>query len=137
MYCIQEAEQRRISEQQKNAVPSSVQNWKLTRPEKHLPDSVIQTLTQRVQNKVILSERNLPGRRFVFVRFTMIEPDVLVYECFRMENVQGHYGLHSVGHALPIHHPHMMMEESQDKMLSVSGKKKCSYCGNELGNPFS
>lgn len=24
-------------------------------------------------------------------------------------------------------------KESHDKILSVSGKKKCSYCGNELG----
>lgn len=38
---------------------------------------------------------------------------------------------HSVGHA-QLHHSHLM-EESQDKVLSVSGKKKCSYCDNELG----
>lgn len=63
-------------------------------------------------------------------------PENLYYYYFRMDNVPGHYGAHSphsVGHALPIHHPHLMMEETQDKMLSVSGKKKCSYCGNELG----
>lgn len=117
-WLIQEAEQRRLSEQQKFTVPPpAVPSWKMTRPEKHLPDSIIQTLTQRVQNKINLSDRNLHSRR--------------------MEGVPpGHYGAHSphsVGHALPLHHPHLMMEESQDKMLSVSGKKKCSYCGKELG----
>lgn len=39
-----------------------------------------------------------------------------------------------MGHALPMPYaPPIIMEESQDRMLSVSGKKKCSYCGNELG----
>lgn len=30
--------------------------------------------------------------------------------------------------------PHMNLSlESQEKILSVSGKKKCSHCGDELG----
>lgn len=42
----------------------------------------------------------------------------------------------TVGHALPTmpYSPPLVMEDSQDRILSVSGKKKCSYCGNELGN---
>lgn len=37
-------------------------------------------------------------------------------------------------HALPMsYRSPLNAEETQDRMLSVSGKKKCSYCGNELG----
>lgn len=33
--------------------------------------------------------------------------------------------------------PHMNLSlESQEKILSVSGKKKCSHCGDELGKIF-
>lgn len=40
----------------------------------------------------------------------------------------------TVGHALPMSYPPSVnLEEGQDRMLSVSGKKKCSYCNNELG----
>lgn len=39
----------------------------------------------------------------------------------------------TVGHAMPLSYPPLAMEETQDRMLSVSGKKKCSYCGRELG----
>lgn len=31
----------------------------------------------------------------------------------------------------------MIPEGSSDKVLSVSGKKKCSHCGEELGKIFS
>lgn len=31
--------------------------------------------------------------------------------------------------------PPAMNSENQEKMLSVSGKKKCSHCGDELGRP--
>lgn len=54
----------------------------------------------------------------------------------QQDYMQHSYLNHSqtMGHALPMPYvPPIIMEESQDRMLSVSGKKKCSYCGNELG----
>lgn len=39
----------------------------------------------------------------------------------------------TLGHALPMSYPQSVSEDNQDRVLSVSGKKKCSYCGNELG----
>lgn len=45
LYVIQEAELRRLSEQQANMARNR------SRQEKPLPDSVIKSLTQRVQNK--------------------------------------------------------------------------------------
>ncbi|XP_071054643.1 LIM domain only protein 7 isoform X2 [Onthophagus taurus] len=39
-----------------------------------------------------------------------------------------------LGHAQPLSYPpHVQLADNQDKMLSVSGKKKCSNCSNELG----
>ncbi|CAG9855412.1 unnamed protein product [Phyllotreta striolata] len=38
------------------------------------------------------------------------------------------YALPSMSYTTPV-----VPKESHDKILSVSGKKKCSYCGNELG----
>ncbi|KAK0174027.1 hypothetical protein PV328_007146 [Microctonus aethiopoides] len=134
-WLIQEAEQRRINEKnQRSAVRKPQQHVTGTsvlytatssKPEgKPLPDSIIQTLTQRMQNRA--QERPPPPRR-------------------RME--------HSVSQEhLPVHHQqqsqHLSMmhhkvhqssaaptsnAESQEKMLSVSGKKKCSHCSDELG----
>lgn len=38
------------------------------------------------------------------------------------------------GHALPMSYPQSLaVENDRDVILSVSGKKKCSYCNNELG----
>lgn len=40
----------------------------------------------------------------------------------------------TMGHALPMPYPPpIAMEETQDRRLSVSGKKKCSNCNKELG----
>lgn len=39
--------------------------------------------------------------------------------------------MQQLDHALPM--SYRSPEDNQDRMLSVSGKKKCSYCGNELG----
>lgn len=30
-------------------------------------------------------------------------------------------------------HPPLQTDSAKDKMLSVSGKKRCSHCGEELG----
>lgn len=85
-------------------------SWKLTKSDKHLPDSVIQTLTNRLQKKLLMPQPHQ-----------------------RIDNLP----VYNPHHPVPgqLHHS-QLMEESQDKMLSVSGKKKCSYCENELGNAF-
>ncbi|XP_014247024.1 uncharacterized protein LOC106665245 isoform X2 [Cimex lectularius] len=66
---------------------------------KPLPDSIIQTLTQRVQR---MNSDNNNNRR-------------------RMET------LHSENQYTP------QKNDNKEKMLSVSGKKRCSHCGEELG----
>lgn len=134
-WLIQEAEHRRITEQQqRQAAPprrpvppppqptawpqgtSSQQytNWQpqqqqagqwgvpntQQRSDKPLPDSIIQTLTQRVQNKINSDANN--NRR-------------------RVEQTAG------------VEARQQVTEAQQEKMLSVSGKKKCSHCGEELG----
>ncbi|XP_034939260.1 general transcriptional corepressor trfA [Chelonus insularis] len=133
-WLIQEAEQRRINEKnqrspvrkpQQHVTGTSVPyTGNSTKSEgKPLPDSIIQTLTQRIQNRA--QERQPIIRR-------RIEQSVS----------QEHLPL---GHHLPSQHLNMMHQkvhqspvassaaDSQEKMLSVSGKKKCSHCGDELG----
>ncbi|XP_028139118.1 uncharacterized protein LOC114333446 [Diabrotica virgifera virgifera] len=104
-WLIQEAELRRISDQQKNLVTARHP----TRP------------------------RN-PAR----ITNEMIQPSVQRSEpIYKDDYIQNTFRNHpqSVNHALPTvaYSPPSMPKESQDRILSVSGKKKCSYCGNELG----
>lgn len=137
-WLVQEAEQRRITEHhQRQAVPPrrpvppppqqqqwgggggspQYTNWQpprtspaQPRSDKPLPDAIIQTLTQRVQNR--LGDPNNNRRRLeplpVQTQSPLVEP--------RNHN-----------------HSHTAAAENQEKMLSVSGKKKCSHCGDELG----
>ncbi|XP_017769787.1 PREDICTED: LIM domain only protein 7 isoform X2 [Nicrophorus vespilloides] len=57
----------------------------------------------------------------------------------RMPDLQKEYNQHKyLGHpqtalSMPYSTPAPGVDEGQDVMLSVSGKKKCSYCGIELG----
>ncbi|KAG5898853.1 hypothetical protein JTB14_014280 [Gonioctena quinquepunctata] len=106
-WVIQEAELRRISDRQKNMVPNM--NWQQPRP--------------RTQNRPNTTERVPPAAR----------PD----GSYNKELLQHSYMSHPqiMNHASPTmtYSPPMVVEETQDRILSVSGKKKCSYCGNELG----
>uniref|UniRef100_A0A1B6LLA6 LIM zinc-binding domain-containing protein n=2 Tax=Graphocephala atropunctata TaxID=36148 RepID=A0A1B6LLA6_9HEMI len=72
------------------------------RSDKPLPDSIIQTLTQRVQHRLHTADPNNNRRR--------IEQSPVIE-----------------------HRAPAPASDSQEKMLSVSGKKKCSHCGDELG----
>ncbi|XP_060515801.1 uncharacterized protein LOC132695522 isoform X2 [Cylas formicarius] len=122
-WVFQEAELRRLSEQHQKNAPAP-KNWQQhSRQEKPLPDSVIHTITQRVQNRTSANERIQALRR----------PDVV-----NKEYSPKPYINHSqtMGHAMPSvpYSPPAKLDDSlQDRMLSVSGKKKCSYCNNELG----
>ncbi|KAJ8678754.1 hypothetical protein QAD02_014541 [Eretmocerus hayati] len=135
-WLIQEAEQRRITESNQRSpgarkphvTGTSVLPYQPSPPKtdtKPLPDSIIQTLTQRVQNRV--QDKPLSPRR-------------------RLEHSTSQEHLHASQHYQM--QPHKMHQspsnnngvsnnnnnsESQEKMLSVSGKKKCSHCGDELG----
>lgn len=126
-WLIQEAEQRRINERNQRSPARKSQphvtgtsvpyNAPIRTDSKPLPDSIIQTLTQRVQSKT--QEKPLLTRR-------------------RPEQVQEHL---TVQHQSPqytlqsqkTHTPIANNSGNQEKMLSVSGKKKCSHCGEELG----
>ncbi|KAI4480625.1 hypothetical protein M0804_010178 [Polistes exclamans] len=132
-WLIQEAEQRRIHEKNQRSPARKSQPHVTgtsvpyaaapTRSDsKPLPDSIIQTLTQRVQNRA--QEKPLSPRR-------------------RLE--------HSTSQEhIPLQHSNTNQQQltlqpksqqpqsvnnndNQEKMLSVSGKKKCSHCGDELG----
>ncbi|XP_060821847.1 uncharacterized protein CG43427 isoform X1 [Bombus pascuorum] len=130
-WLIQEAEQRRISEKNQRSPPRKPQMHVTgtsvpyamapTRSDsKPLPDSIIQTLTQRVQNRA--QEKPLPPRR-------------------RLEHSTSQEHLSALQHQPQQHvmqpqkpqQPPAINNENQEKMLSVSGKKKCSHCGDELG----
>ncbi|XP_023248467.1 formin-J-like [Copidosoma floridanum] len=146
-WLIQEAEQRRISEKNMQRSPARIRTsvpYTASPPRndsKPLPDSIIQTLTQRVQNRA--QDKPLSPRR-------------------RLEHSASQEHLHSSQHYQM--QPHKLHQspsnnnnnsnsnnnsinnssssssnssnsntETQEKMLSVSGKKKCSHCGDELG----
>ncbi|OAD52449.1 LIM and calponin homology domains-containing protein 1, partial [Eufriesea mexicana] len=130
-WLIQEAEQRRISEKNQRS-PARKSQMHVTgtsvpyattptrTDSKPLPDSIIQTLTQRVQNRA--QEKPLPPRR-------------------RLEHSTSQEHLSALQHQPQQHvlqpqkpqQPPPINQENQEKMLSVSGKKKCSHCGDELG----
>ncbi|KAL6438871.1 hypothetical protein ACFW04_003740 [Cataglyphis niger] len=130
-WLIQEAEQRRINERnqrsparksQPHVTGTSIPYNAPTRTDsKPLPDSIIQTLTQRVQNKT--QEKPLSTRK-------------------RSEQVHTQEHLTTAQHQSPQYtlqsqkthnSPITSNNGNQEKMLSVSGKKKCSHCGEELG----
>lgn len=159
---FQEAEQRRINEKNQRSVGRKPQQHvtgtsvpyagsSSARPDgKPLPDSIIQTLTQRIQNRV--QERPPPPRRRysnIFVGLvresTGSRASVLVESFYsRLEQSTSHEHLSSIHQQTPQHvamvqHPKVHQysagnnADTQEKMLSVSGKKKCSHCGDELG----
>ncbi|XP_021942764.1 uncharacterized protein LOC110841474 isoform X5 [Zootermopsis nevadensis] len=138
-WLIQEAEHRRITEQQqrtavsprKPSPPHSQPHtplWNTPQPqprqEKPLPDAIIQTLTQRVQNRVGMldNKSSVSGRRRL--------EDTSSRESQSQAPAAGHMPNNG---STPSSNSAVTCGDSQEKMLSVSGKKKCSHCGEELG----
>ncbi|XP_044016226.1 putative mediator of RNA polymerase II transcription subunit 26 isoform X1 [Aphidius gifuensis] len=130
-WLIQEAEQRRIAEKihrspvrksQQHVTGTSVPYIATpTRSDgKPLPDSIIQTLTQRMQNRA--QERPQIRRR-------------LEHSVSQEHLPNAHHGPQHVAmmHQKINQSTNSSAIDSQEKMLSVSGKKKCSHCGDELG----
>ncbi|XP_018047704.1 PREDICTED: uncharacterized protein LOC108686761 isoform X3 [Atta colombica] len=129
-WLIQEAEQRRINERnqrsparksQSHVTGTSVPyNAPIRTDSKPLPDSIIQTLTQRVQSKT--QEKPLLTRR---------RPEQIHnQDHLTVQHQSSQYTLQS---QKTQHTPIANNSGNQEKMLSVSGKKKCSHCGEELG----
>uniref|UniRef100_A0ABD2WTJ7 LIM zinc-binding domain-containing protein n=1 Tax=Trichogramma kaykai TaxID=54128 RepID=A0ABD2WTJ7_9HYME len=131
-WVIQEAEQRRINEKNQRkphatgttAVPyaTSVSSMRPA-DSKPLPDSIIQTLTQRVQSRAVQEKPLSPRRR--------------LEHSASQEHLQSpqHYQIQQTHKQANLNQSptNSGNPESQEKMLSVSGKKKCSHCGDELG----
>jgi len=138
-WLIQEAEHRRITEQQQRTAvtprktsPShlypNAPSWNTLqsqpRQEKPLPDAIIQTLTQRVQNRVGLLDSKssaCPRRRL---------EDSSCRDLQSQTPAAGHIPNNA---SSPSSNSATACGDPQEKMLSVSGKKKCSHCGEELG----
>lgn len=133
-WLVQEAEQRRIEQQRglRNTnngwtrginnnnvgVPPNTQTFG-SKDNKPLPDAVIQTLTQRVQSKGI-------GERKRFEESHSSVPNLQIGSQNILHNS-------SPTRLLEKNASQNQQHQQQDKILSVSGKKKCSHCGDELG----
>ncbi|XP_015594565.1 protein piccolo isoform X2 [Cephus cinctus] len=132
-WLIQEAEQRRINEKNQRSprkpqvhVTGTSVPYTGSPPRsdsKPLPDSIIQTLTQRVQNRV--QEKPLPPRRRLELSASQEHIPAVQHET-QQRAIQQQKAQQPT--TVPSN-----TAESQEKMLSVSGKKKCSHCGDELG----
>ncbi|XP_044741538.1 uncharacterized protein CG43427 [Chrysoperla carnea] len=122
-WLIQEAEERRLSERSSRL--STANQYR--NAEKHIPDAVVQTLTQRIQNRPTVRERThlLNRKDLPISRGPPITPPIS-YERSRPPPPVSTM-------PPPIIPPQATDYDLHDKMLSVSGKKKCSHCGDELG----
>ncbi|XP_065355212.1 probable serine/threonine-protein kinase DDB_G0282963 isoform X2 [Calliphora vicina] len=171
-WLIQEAEQRRLSEQQQqqqqrrtvtsNTTSIHQSNNKLSNGSallssstngKPLPDSIIQTLTERVQSKGIGErKRNNLDKSPLHAASTYHQYQQQYNNKLNQQQQQQQ----SVSNAAIHRHNNIISttsasttstssttitgqsnltttQQQQDKVLSVSGKKKCSHCGDELG----
>ncbi|XP_041630345.1 PHD finger protein rhinoceros isoform X3 [Drosophila kikkawai] len=120
-WLLQEAEQRRIDQLNRRSMPASKSNGK------PLPDSIIQTLTERVQSKGIGERKRFDGNGN-----------------YSQVNGNTNNGYQQQPHQQQQQQPQHPQKTnsssnnnnnsngSQEKVLSVSGKKKCSHCGDEL-----
>ncbi|XP_044250679.2 E3 ubiquitin-protein ligase lubel isoform X1 [Drosophila takahashii] len=110
-WLLQEAEQRRIEQLNRRSMPASKSKGK------PLPDSIIQTLTERVQSKGIGDRKRFDGNG----NYSQVNGNSNVYQQQTQQQQQQQKTNITNG------------SSSQEKVLSVSGKKKCSHCGDELG----
>ncbi|KAJ1531716.1 hypothetical protein ONE63_000382 [Megalurothrips usitatus] len=97
------------------------------RQEKPLPDAIIQSLTQRVQNRVSINENN---RRHENSPARDGRPSNQVATNIINNNNNNNLSNININHG---HTNGSYAANTQEKMLSVSGKKKCSHCNEELG----
>ncbi|CAD6995844.1 unnamed protein product [Ceratitis capitata] len=163
-WLVQEAEQRRIAEQrrgvsssgttpvhQQNGMKSASANGNSNG--KPLPDSIIQTLTERVQSKGIGERKRFDNYNNPSAALdkSPLHAASTYYQQHQQQLTPNHQR-HLSGSALAAMPPpqtnvnaltphqqpqpqqqQQQQQQQQDKVLSVSGKKKCSHCGDELG----
>ncbi|XP_014767156.2 uncharacterized protein LOC6501675 isoform X1 [Drosophila ananassae] len=118
-WLLQEAEQRRIDQLNRRSMPAPKSN------SKPLPDSIIQTLTERVQSKGIGERKRFDGNG----NYSQINGNSNIYQQPQQQQPQQQKTKTSNGNISS----NGSGNGSQEKVLSVSGKKKCSHCGDELG----
>lgn len=132
-WLIQEAEQRRI-DQQRGLRPAPTNGWnnsiiqrKGSSDNKPLPDAIIQTLTQRVHSRGLLADR----KKLVTVA-SKHKHKILnkFWEYYRHDAHQSVLANNTSNGFEPVT---VIIPEAHKDVLSVSGKKKCSYCSDELG----
>ncbi|XP_064556572.1 uncharacterized protein smash isoform X2 [Drosophila montana] len=116
-WLLQEAEHRRLLEQQqlqlnRRSMPAPTSNGK------PLPDSIIQTLTERVQSKGIGERKRFEGNG----NYSQLNSNGLGLKPLANNNSSNNNNSNN-----------NTASSNQEKVLSVSGKKKCSHCGDELG----
>ncbi|XP_017046037.1 apoptotic chromatin condensation inducer in the nucleus isoform X2 [Drosophila ficusphila] len=117
-WLLQEAEQRRIEQlASRRSVPASKSAGK------PLPDSIIQTLTERVQSKGIGERKRFDGNG----NYSQLNGNSNVYQQQQQQQKS------STANGSNMNNMGINGGGNQEKVLSVSGKKKCSHCGDELG----
>ncbi|KQS38412.1 uncharacterized protein Dere_GG12563, isoform E [Drosophila erecta] len=108
-WLLQEAEQRRIEQLNRLSMPAGKS---MAKP---LPDSIIQTLTERVQSKGIGDRKRFDSNG----NYSKANGNNVYQQ--QQKNVTNGSSINGNS------------SQGQEKVLSVSGKKKCSHCGDELG----
>ncbi|XP_041565234.1 intrastrand cross-link recognition protein isoform X4 [Drosophila elegans] len=130
-WLLQEAEQRRIEQLNRRSMPASKSMGK------PLPDSIIQTLTERVQSKGIGERKRFDGNG----NYSQVNGNTNLYQQPQQQTQQQQQqqktsitnGSNINGNTHINTNINGNSNSSQEKVLSVSGKKKCSNCGDELG----
>ncbi|XP_032588878.1 FK506-binding protein 5 isoform X1 [Drosophila mojavensis] len=126
-WLLQEAEHRRQFEQQQQQ-QQQLQLNRRSMPvpsanDKPLPDSVIQTLTERVQSKGIGERKRFDSN----ATYSQLSTNGLGFKPLSSNSSNNNNN-----NNININNS-SSNNSNQEKMLSVSGKKKCSHCGDELG----
>ncbi|KAH8381668.1 hypothetical protein KR093_010432 [Drosophila rubida] len=124
-WLLQEAEHRRLLEQQQQQQQQQLQLNRRSMPAapsngKPLPDSIIQTLTERVQSKGIGERKRFDGNG----NYSHLNSNGIGLKPLSNNNNSSNIINNS---------NNTNTASNQEKVLSVSGKKKCSHCGDELG----
>ncbi|XP_026850815.1 formin-J isoform X1 [Drosophila persimilis] len=123
-WLLQEAEQRRIEQLNRRSMPGIKSNGK------PLPDSIIQTLTERVQSKGIGERKRFDGNG----NYSQVNGNTNGYQQQQQQKQSIISSNKSTAtNTISTNNTSNTNSGSQEKVLSVSGKKKCSHCGDELG----
>ncbi|XP_064556573.1 dual specificity protein kinase splA isoform X3 [Drosophila montana] len=132
-WLLQEAEHRRLLEQQqlqlnRRSMPAPTSNGK------PLPDSIIQTLTERVQSKGIGERKRFEGNgNYSQLNSNGLGLKPLANNNSSSNNSSNNNNNSSNNSSNNNNSNNNTASSNQEKVLSVSGKKKCSHCGDELG----